>query len=72
MKKAINFVLGALIGGIVGATAALLYAPSSGEALCLDLQKKAQNIQIEIKEAAQQKRVELEKQLSEYSTKEKP
>lgn len=69
MKKAINFVLGALIGGIVGATAALLYAPSSGEALRLDLQKKAQNIQIEIKEAAQQKRVELEKQLSEYSSK---
>lgn len=69
MKKAINFVLGALIGGIVGATAALLYAPSSGEALRLDLQKKAQNIQIEIKEAAQQKRVDLEKQLSEYSSK---
>lgn len=68
MKKAVNFVFGAVIGGIIGAIAALLLAPSSGEDLRLDLQQKAQNIQIEIKEAAQKKRDELEQQLSEYKS----
>lgn len=68
MKKALNFTLGALIGGMIGAITALLYAPSSGQALRLDLQQKAQNIQIEIKEAAQQKREELENQLEDYSS----
>lgn len=68
MKKAVNFVFGAVLGGIIGATAALLYAPSSGKSLRSDIQHRAQNIQIEIKEAAQQKRQELEKQLSDYSS----
>jgi len=68
MKKALNFTLGALIGGVIGAVTALLYAPSSGKALRLDLQQKANNIQIEIKEAAQQKREELEKQLEDYTS----
>jgi gas vesicle protein len=68
MKKAFNFMVGALIGGVIGAVTALLYAPSSGKALRLDLQQKAHNIQIEIKEAAQQKREELEKQLNDYTS----
>lgn len=65
MKKAFNFVFGAILGGIIGGAAALLFAPTSGENLRLDLQKKAQNIQIEIQEAASKKRIELEKQLQE-------
>ncbi|MFO8036764.1 MAG: YtxH domain-containing protein [Anaerolineales bacterium] len=65
MKKALNFVLGAILGGIVGSAAALLLAPSSGEELLKELESKAKNIQIEIKEAATKRRVELEEQLEE-------
>lgn len=63
MKKALNFVLGAILGGIVGSAAALLLAPSSGDELLEKLESKAKNIQIEIKEAATKRRVELEEQL---------
>lgn len=63
MKKALNFVLGAILGGIIGSAAALLLTPSSGEELLKELESKAKNIQIEIKEAATKRRVELEKQL---------
>ncbi|MFO7943660.1 MAG: YtxH domain-containing protein [Anaerolineales bacterium] len=63
MKKAFNFTLGAILGGIVGSITALLLAPSSGEELLNELESKAKNIQIEIEEAAAKKRIELEKQL---------
>ncbi|MBS3751206.1 MAG: YtxH domain-containing protein [Anaerolineales bacterium] len=63
MKKALNFTLGAILGGILGSVTALLLAPSSGEELLNELESKAKNIQIEIKEAAAKKRVELEKEL---------
>lgn len=65
MKKALNFIFGAILGGIIGAAAALLFAPFSGEELRSELERKAQNIQIEFKEAASKKRVELEQQLEE-------
>jgi len=65
MKKVINFTLGAILGGIVGSITALLLAPSSGEKLLNELESKAKNIQIEIKEAAAKKRMELEKELDE-------
>jgi len=65
MKKVFNFTLGAILGGIVGSITALLLAPSSGEELLNELESKAKNIQIEIKEAASQKRMELEKELDE-------
>lgn len=65
MKKFFNFTLGAILGGIVGSMTALLLAPSSGEELLNELESKAKNIQIEIKEAAAKKRMELERELDE-------
>lgn len=56
---------GAILGGIVGAATALLLAPSSGEELRQDLERRARNVQIELKEAASKRRIELEKQLDE-------
>ena len=65
MKKAMAFIFGAVLGGVLGGITALLLAPYSGEELRTVIQKEVDNIQIEIKEAAQKKRAELEEQLDE-------
>jgi gas vesicle protein len=65
MRKAMAFIFGAVVGGVLGALTALLLAPYSGEELRTVLQKNVDNIQVEIKQAAQQKRAELEEQLQE-------
>jgi len=65
MKKAMAFIFGAVLGGVLGGITALLLAPYSGEKLRTVIQKEVDNIQIEIKEAAQKKRAELEEQLDE-------
>ena len=66
MRKAMSFVFGAVLGGILGGLTALLLAPYSGQEMRAMIGKEVENIQIEIKEAAQQKRTELEGQLQEF------
>ncbi len=65
MRKAMAFTFGAVLGGIIGGLIALLLAPSSGEELRSSFQKQIDQIQIEIKDAANKKREELEGQLDE-------
>lgn len=65
MKKAMAFIFGAVFGGMLGSITALLLAPYSGEQLRTVIQKEIDNIQTEIKEASQKKRIELEGQLEE-------
>ena len=65
MKKAMAFIFGAVLGGVLGGITALMLAPYSGEELRTVIQKEVDNIQVEIKEAAQKKRAELEEQLDE-------
>ena len=64
MKRAMSFLLGAMLGGFVGATLAILLAPSSGEELRAQLQAKVQQIQAELQSAAAARRAELEAQLA--------
>jgi gas vesicle protein len=59
------FVFGAVLGGVLGGVTALLLAPYSGDELRSVIQQSIENIQIEVKEAAQEKRAELEDQLQE-------
>lgn len=65
MKKAMAFSFGALLGGVIGGLTAILLAPYSGEELRTVIKKEVDNVQIEIKEAAQKKRAELEEHLDE-------
>ena len=66
MRKAMAFIFGAVLGGVLGGLTALLLAPYSGEEMRSVIRQRVDNIQIEIKEAAQQKRAELEDQLQEF------
>jgi gas vesicle protein len=64
MRKATNFLSGFALGGLIGAALALLFAPSSGEELIERVQDEANRIQTEVKQAAIDRRAELEEQLS--------
>ncbi len=64
MNKFINFVAGATLGALVGATAAILLAPMSGEELQAQIKEQVEQIQLEVKTAASDRRTELEDQLS--------
>ena len=64
MNKFINFVAGATLGALVGATAAILLAPMSGEELQVQIKEQVEQIQFEVKTAASDRRAELEDQLS--------
>lgn len=66
MRKAIAFVFGAVMGGVLGGLAALLFAPYSGEELRSVVHQGIDNLQLEIKDAALQRRTELEEQLQEF------
>ena len=66
MRKAMAFIFGAVLGGVLGGLTALLLAPHSGEEMRSVIQQGVENIQIEIKEAAQTKRAELEEQLQDF------
>ncbi len=68
MSKVFNFLFGSVLGGLVGATVALLMAPTSGTELRNQMQNRAQNFQTEVKQAATARRAELEKQLADLRT----
>ena len=63
MQKFVSFTVGALMGALVGVTVAILLAPSSGEEMRGQIRERAYNLRDELTEAAQAKRIELEKQL---------
>lgn len=64
MKKLFSFIFGALLGGLIGAGAALLLTPSSGEALRGQLGERFTALQDELSQAAAEKRIELENYLA--------
>ena len=65
MQRTFKFLLGFSIGGIIGATAALLLTPTSGDELRVQAQQRIESIQQEIQAAAEVRRSELEAQLAE-------
>ena len=66
-----DFVIGALVGGIVGAAAALLLAPKAGSELRSDVAVQAVTLKdksVELSGTAKEKTVHLSSQLKEQST----
>ncbi|NJD58754.1 MAG: hypothetical protein C3F13_17595 [Anaerolineales bacterium] len=63
MNKVISFLTGAILGGLVGATIAILMAPSSGIELRGQIQERSIELRDEIKSVAQERRAELEREL---------
>jgi gas vesicle protein len=64
MRKFLSFTLGAMLGGVVGATLAMMYAPSNGGQLRSELCAEATRIRDEVKKAAADRRAELEEELA--------
>lgn len=63
MKKLASFLTGVIIGGLVGATFALLFAPSTGGEMQGRIRVAATELKDEVCLAAKNKREELQKQL---------
>ncbi len=63
MGKILNFFLGVIMGAVVGATVAILLAPSSGEEMRGQIQERSIRLKEDIKAVAEQRRVELEREL---------
>jgi gas vesicle protein len=63
MRKLFSFLAGATVGALVGATISVLMAPQSGDELRGEIRSRANRFSAELKEAAQERRAELEHQL---------
>lgn len=64
MRKFGNFIFGALIGGVVGSTLALLFAPTSGDSARKEIVAYFNHIKDEVNRAADEKRAEMLEQLA--------
>ena len=64
MKGVMRFMQGFLLGGLLGASLALLLTPASGEQLRKQMQDEARRIQSEVTQAASDRRHDLEQQLA--------
>ncbi|MBN2385833.1 MAG: YtxH domain-containing protein [Anaerolineales bacterium] len=63
MRKTLGFIIGALVGGLVGATLALLYTPESGAELRGQIRDRATTFGSEVRQAVSSKRIELQERL---------
>ena len=72
MDKFGKFVMGFLMGALVGAGASVLLAPYSGDRMRTEISNYFENASEEIRLAAIRKREELEIQLEEMRTPNKP
>lgn len=68
MNRVGNFLIGAILGGLIGGITALLLAPSSGQQLRSNVATRADQIRSEVAQAAAARRADLERQLAELRT----
>jgi gas vesicle protein len=63
MRRTISFFIGVIMGGLVGATVALLFAPDSGNELRDQIRDRAESLSKEVRNAAGTRRIELQERL---------
>lgn len=64
MQKALNFVLGMVLGAMAGSALALLLTPMSGDELRMEVRDYTRQVKSDVEEAANARRVELERELA--------
>lgn len=64
MQKALNLVLGFVLGGLVGSSLALLLTPYSGDELRSEVKEYTRQVKSEVEQAANARRVELQRELA--------
>ena len=64
MQKALNLVLGLVLGGLFGSTIAFLLTPMSGDELRMEVKEYSRQVKTEVEQAANARRVELERELA--------
>jgi gas vesicle protein len=64
MNKVFSFLIGAMMGALVGGTVAILLAPSSGEELREQIGERTIQLTDDIKSVAAERRAELERELA--------
>jgi gas vesicle protein len=63
MRRIFSFMIGTLVGGLVGAVLALLFTPSSGADLRLQIRDRTESLAADIRQASSSKRIELQERL---------
>jgi len=60
-----GFLIGIVVGGLVGSTIALLLAPEAGEELRAQLRSRGEGFFSEVRHAADERKIELRQKLDE-------
>jgi gas vesicle protein len=68
MRRIFSFIIGSIVGAIIGAGTALLLAPTSGEELRGQINSRAMDITSDIKQSVNTKRIELRERLDTLRT----
>ena len=65
MRRFFGFLIGVVVGSLVGSTIALLLAPDTGEELRSQIRERGGNFLAEVQHAADTRRIELRERLEE-------
>lgn len=66
MSRTMKFLVGSVLGGILGATAAILLAPGSGDETRTAFKYRIEQLTNEFKSAMQERKEELEAELRQF------
>ena len=65
MKRMFGFLIGVVVGGLVGSMIALLLAPGTGEELRAQIRSRGEGFFNEVRHAADERKIELRQKLDE-------